>query len=354
MTLSPTKKKTPAKKADKRLKMDNNLFRFVQHFERYRDSFMRGTIIQERFVDLGNLKDTFIPGCFESRGWDKLLSDLPAVCELLIREFYANAVIKEDELSCRVRRKEFTIDAHDIDEVLELEGLEDHDFTNYKDKMLPIETVQTRIGGQREGRCLNTTAFPADMRCLTTIMMFNLYPVRKLTTINNARAIFLMELKEKTFIDISSHIFDTIMDETRTTSRPKLIFPSLLMRLFKPKGVEIPQDISPMPTPSTINKLTIIRIQVRLPNDEKEGDQGEGDLMETETVATGQASSSRSRGKRSRASTSSEVPPDTFQIILERIDGLREVQNEHTDRMTEIQDLLNILSAKFDNINTQQ
>ena len=168
------------------------------------------------------------------------MSDLPAICEPLIKEFYANVVIREDELRCWVRRKEFTIDAHDIDEVLGLEGLEDHDFTNYKDRMLSIETVQTRIGGQREGRCLNTTAFSTNMRCLTTIMMFNLYPVRKLTTINNARAIFLMELKEKTFINISSHIFDIIMDETRTTSRPKLIFLSLLMRLFRAKCVVIP------------------------------------------------------------------------------------------------------------------
>ena len=149
-------------------------------------------------------------------------------------------MIREDEWRCWVRRKEFTIDAHDIDEVLGLEGLEDHDFTNYKDRMLSIETVQTRIGGQREGRCLNTTTFSANMRCLTTIMMFNLYPVRKLTTINNARTIFLMELKEKTFINISSHIFDIIMDETRTTSRPKLIFLSLLMRLFRAKCVVIP------------------------------------------------------------------------------------------------------------------
>lgn len=209
--------------------------------------------------------------------------------------------------------------------MLGLEGLEDYDFTNYKDRMLSIETIQTRIGGQQEGRCLNTTTFPADMRYLTTIMMFNLYPVRKLTTINNARAIFLMELKEKTFIDISSHIFDTIVNETRTTSRPKLIFPSLLMRLFKAKGVEIPQDISSMPTASAINKLTIIRIQVYLPGDEEEGDQGEGDPIETETVVIGQTSTFRSRGKRSRASTSSKVPPDAFQIIMERIDGLREV-----------------------------
>ena len=74
--------------------------------------------------------------------------------------------------------------------------------------------------------------------------------------------------------------------------------------------------------------------------------------METEVEATEQTSTSRSRGKRSRASISSAVPLNAFQIILERIDGLREVQNEHTDRMAAIQDQLNILSAKFDNINT--
>ena len=122
-------------------------------------------------------------------------------------------MLKEDEINCWIRGKEFTINAGDIDEVLGLEGLDDHDFINYKDRMPSIETVQCHICGVREGRCLNTNAFPADRRCLTTIMMFNLYPVRKLTTINNARAIFLIELKENTFIDINSHIFDTIVDE---------------------------------------------------------------------------------------------------------------------------------------------
>ena len=140
MAPSPTKKMTPAKKADKRLKMDHNLFRSVQHFERYRDSFLRGTIIQERFVDLEDLKDTFIPSCFEGRRWDRLLSDLPGVCEPLIREFYANVVLRENELNYWIRKKEFTIDADDIDKVLGLEGLDEHDFTNYKDRMLSIET----------------------------------------------------------------------------------------------------------------------------------------------------------------------------------------------------------------------
>ena len=254
MAPSPLKKKTPAKKADKRLKMDYDLFRSVQHFERYKDSFMKGTIIQERFVDLVDLKDTFILTCFEGRGWEKLLSGLPGVCESLIREFYSNVKIREDELDFWVRRHEFTLDAHNIDKVLGLEGLEEYEFINYKDRMLSLETIQNRIGGQRKGKCLNTTAFSVDMRCLTIIMMNNLYPMKKLTTINNARAIFLMELKEKTFIDINSHIFDTVMDETRTTSRAKLVFPSLLMRIFRAKGVPIPQDLSLMPTPSAINK----------------------------------------------------------------------------------------------------
>ena len=147
--MTPTKKKTAAKKGDKRLKMDNSKFRSTQHFERYKEYYIRATIIQERFVDLVDLKETFIPKCFEGRGWDKLLSDLLGVCDPLIREFYANAMLKEDEINCWIRGKKFTIDASDIDEVLGLEGLDDHDFTNYKDRMLSIETVESHIGGFR-------------------------------------------------------------------------------------------------------------------------------------------------------------------------------------------------------------
>ena len=49
-----------------------------------------------------------------------------------------------------------------------------------------------------------------------------------------------MKLKEDIYIDISAHIFSIIADETRTIARAKSIFPSLLMRIFKVKGVEIP------------------------------------------------------------------------------------------------------------------
>ena len=62
--------------------------------------------------------------------------------------------------------------------------------------------------------------------------------------------------------------------------------------------------------------------------------------METEVEVAGQASTSTPgrRGKRTRASTSSAIPPDAFQIILERLDGLREVQTEQSERMAAMQD----------------
>ena len=128
------------------------------------------------------------------------------------------------------------------------------------------------------------------------------------------------------------------------------------MRIFKAKGVPIRQDLSLMPTSSTIHKQTIIRIQVRLPGDvdEEGAEQEKGDPMDTEAEVAGQSTTSRSRAKRNKASTSSAAPPDAFQIILERIDGLREIQNQHTERMTAMQDQLDVFSAKFDSIYTDQ
>ena len=134
------KMKTIAHRVDKRKKMDNTRFRFIQHFERYNQFFKKVPIIQERFVDLVDLKDYFVPSFFQDRGWDKLLGDLPGLCEPLIREFYANAILQEDEIDCWIRGHEFTIDLEDIDDVLGFENLE-HDFTHYKDRMLSIETV---------------------------------------------------------------------------------------------------------------------------------------------------------------------------------------------------------------------
>ena len=197
---------------------------------------------------------------------------------------------------------------------------------------------------------LNTNAFPSDLRCLTYIMVFNLYLVRKLTTINNLRTIFLMELREKIYIDIRAHLYTIIAEATRTISRAKLVFPSLIMRIFHENVVETPQDISLMSVPPSINSQTILRNRVLLLEDEQAEEPEQAPLADTETEVEGQQPPPRRGGGRGRsaASSSSLVPLNAFQIILERINGLRDVQTEHCNNLAAIQDQINLLTAKLD------
>ena len=105
-----------------------------------------------------------------------------------------------------------------------------------------------------------------------------------------------------------------------------------------------------MSVPPSINSQTILRSRVHLSGDEEAYEPEQAPPVDTETEAEGQPFSSRKGGGRgrSRASLSSSAPPDTFQIILERIFGLRDVQTEHSKRLTTIQDQIILLTAKFD------
>ena len=143
-------------------------------------------------------------------------------------------------MDCWVRGRAFTLDIKGINGILGLVEQDHEGFIPFKDKMASLESVQLRISGYREGRCLNTTSFPSNLRCLTYIMMFNLYPIRKLSTINNAKAIFLMEIREKIYIDIGTHLYYIIIEATKTTSWSKLVLPSLIMRILHENGVETP------------------------------------------------------------------------------------------------------------------
>ena len=46
-------------------------------------------------------------------------------------------------------------------------------------------------------------------------------------------------------------------------------------------------------------------------------------------------------------------PTIAIQIILERLDGIREVQTEHSERMRAMQDQIDVLSAKLNSFTTQ-
>jgi len=137
----------------------------------------------------------------------------------LIREFYSNASLKEDHIECCIRGHAFTLDRGDFDGKLRHEEQDHEEFIPFKD----LELIQLCLGCYREGRCLNRIAFPPNLRYLAYIMMFNLYSVRKLTTINNARDIFLMEFRENIYIDIGAYLY-TIIAKLQRQPQGKSLF----------------------------------------------------------------------------------------------------------------------------------
>ena len=109
-------------------------------------------------------------------------------------------------------------------------------------------------------------------------------------------------------------------------------------------------------TPSPfINFQTILRSTVRLLRDEQVEETEEAPLANTKIEVEGQQPPLRYGGGRGRrgALSSSSVPPDAFQIILERINGLCDVADEHSNRLVAIQNQVNLLVAKFNSFTYQ-
>ena len=71
-------------------------------------------------MDIESLENTFIPEVFKERTWTKLLNPSGEVYECIIKEFFANAFVEDDHISCWVRGKEFTVSRESIQELLEI------------------------------------------------------------------------------------------------------------------------------------------------------------------------------------------------------------------------------------------
>ena len=71
-------------------------------------------------MDQSLLNDTDIPKWFAHKDWNYLLSDLDDMYEDLVKEFYANAIVEEDELKCWVRKKSFSVSPAYLAEILHI------------------------------------------------------------------------------------------------------------------------------------------------------------------------------------------------------------------------------------------
>ena len=208
------------------------------------DHFKRALIVLKRTVDLESLEGTFIPDVFKERTWTKLLNPMGNVFEDIIREFFANAFVEGDHINCWLRGREFSISRESIQEVLEIFLTTPKTSLQYDEIKEKLEPLVKVLGGKLKKKALHTIAFSPEMRVLAYIMVFNLYPVKNLTTLLGPRTIFLFDLFTHKEIDICGHIYHLFIKSiTKRNSRLTLLFPSLVMSLILRARVKIPSGL---------------------------------------------------------------------------------------------------------------
>ena len=97
-----------------------------------------------------------------------------------------------------------------------------------------------QVGGQLKKKALHTIDFTPKMRALASIMIFNLYLVKNLTTLSGPRTIFLHDLFTHKEIDICGHVYHLFIKcIKKRKSRLTLPFLSLVMSLLLRARVKI-------------------------------------------------------------------------------------------------------------------
>ena len=179
-----------------------------------------------------------------------------------MKEFYANAISKGDELKCWVRGKDFTVTPSYLSIILNINWLvfwkpPVYDDLNSEEDLLR-ETLDDSLEFSPNGKSISVSSLPPELRVLTTIMFHNLYPLSSIEYMNLGRALFLHDLINDEEIDICSHIFHILSKTTeRTSLRNCIPFGCLISKNFKLKGVHPLTDESPYPKPSRINIRTL-------------------------------------------------------------------------------------------------
>ena len=179
-----------------------------------------------------------------------------------MKEFYANAIVEEDELKCWVRGKTFFVTPAYLAEILHTNRPMLRKPPIYDDLYPKEDLLREALGKDLEfspnGNSINVSSLSPKFRVLTIIMFHNLYPLSSTEYMNLARALFLHDLISDVEIDICAHIFHILRKTVvRTNSRICNPFCCLVSQILKLKGIYPSTDESSHPKPSPINLQTL-------------------------------------------------------------------------------------------------
>ena len=257
--------KSFAKKSAKRPRHFLDSFRNDDANNAYINHYKNASIIMEGGVDTKSLKNTFIREVFKERTWTKLLNPSGDVYECIIKEFFANAFVEDNHISCWVRGKEFTVSRESIQELLEIRPMTLDTFLHYDERKDKLEPLVQVLRGQLKKTALHLNNFSPEMKALAYIIIFNLYPVKNLTTLSGPRTIFLHDLLTHKEIDIYGHIYHLFVKcIQKRKSRMTLPFPSLAMSLISKARVKIPSGLLIMQREESISEHTMNRSKAHI------------------------------------------------------------------------------------------
>ena len=110
----------------------------------------------------------------------------------LVKEFYLNAWFTGAELKCWVRGKDFVITSNYLVKILHINRPENVDTSLYDDRITLVIEILDILGVEHEVSSIDTSIgiakFGLEMKILTLIMFFNLYPLSNTGFINLGRA----------------------------------------------------------------------------------------------------------------------------------------------------------------------
>ena len=115
-----------------------------------------------------------------------------------MKEFYANAIVEEDELKCWVRGKTFFVTPAYLAEILHINRPMLRKPPVYDDLYQEEDFLREALDKDLEfspnGNSINVSSLSPELSVLTIIMFHNLYPLSSTGYMNLGRALFLHDL----------------------------------------------------------------------------------------------------------------------------------------------------------------
>ena len=153
----------------------------------------------------------------------------------IIPEFFVNAIVKGDHISCWLKGREFSIMRESMQDILEIRTTTLDISLQYDERREKLEPLIEILGGQLKEKNLHTITFTPEMWALAYIMIFNLYSVKNLKNLSGPRTIFLFDLFTYKEINICSHIYHLFI-KSITKGNSTTILKHCHVSYFKVKG----------------------------------------------------------------------------------------------------------------------